>query len=39
MLLLLWVCLQGANGSSSSRKSNATSLKMLLEKEMAKEME
>jgi len=39
MLLLLWVCLQGANGSSSSRKSNATSLKMLLEKEMAKEVE
>ncbi|KAG2659855.1 uncharacterized protein LOC120708525 isoform X2 [Panicum virgatum] len=29
----------GANGSSSSRKSNATSLKMLLEKEMAKEVE
>ncbi|RLM79191.1 uncharacterized protein C2845_PM12G20510 [Panicum miliaceum] len=28
----------GANGSSSSRKSNATSLKMLLEKEMAKEV-
>ncbi|RCV07324.1 hypothetical protein SETIT_1G234700v2 [Setaria italica] len=29
----------GADGSSSSRKSNATSLKMLLEKEMAKEVE
>ncbi|KAJ1279984.1 hypothetical protein BS78_04G197400 [Paspalum vaginatum] len=29
----------GANDSSSSRKSNATSLKMLLAKEMAKEME
>ncbi|KAJ1255383.1 hypothetical protein BS78_K248100 [Paspalum vaginatum] len=33
------VCLQGANDSSSSRKSNATSLKMLLAEEMAKEME
>ncbi|KAF8748085.1 hypothetical protein HU200_013064 [Digitaria exilis] len=31
--------LPGANGSSSSRKSNATSLKMLLEKEMSKEVE
>ncbi|CAN6279200.1 unnamed protein product [Urochloa humidicola] len=29
----------GANGSSSSKKSNATSLKMLLEKEMEKEVE
>ncbi|CAN6252339.1 unnamed protein product [Urochloa humidicola] len=29
----------GANGSSSSRKSNATSLKLLLEKEMEKEVE
>lgn len=33
------VCLQGANDSSSSRKSTATSLKMLLAKEMAKEVE
>lgn len=37
--MLLWVCIQGGDGSSSNRKINATSLKMLLEKEMAKEVE
>jgi hypothetical protein len=35
----LWTYLQGADDNSSSRKSNATSLKMLLEKEMSKEAE
>jgi len=35
----LWTYLQGADDNSSSRKSNTTSLKMLLEKEMSKEAE
>jgi hypothetical protein len=37
--VFLWVCLQAPNDSSSSGKTNATSLKMLLAKEMANEVE
>jgi hypothetical protein len=37
--VFLWVCLQASNGGSSSGKSNANSLKMLLAKEMANEVE